>query len=91
MKTDILKIYQVHVSSTDVDARARYSNSTLERDTIGCFLALQDMQLPPMNTQNLVVDRLVMGDPAESASLNPYRSRVLVDNRRMPCSMVPWT
>ena len=79
------------MSSTLVDAKAQYSASALERDTVDCFLAFQDMQFPPMDTQNPVVDHIVMGHPAQSASLYPYRSRVLVDNRRVPCSMVPWT
>ena len=65
------------VNFAAVKAIAWYSASTLERATMDCFLALQEMQLPSRKVQKLVVDRLVIRQPTQSASENPYKSRVL--------------
>jgi hypothetical protein len=39
--------YVIQVSSAAVEARARYSASALERETVGCFLEVQERQLAP--------------------------------------------
>ena len=65
-----LKRKESHVSSTTVDAMERYTASALDLATIDCFLALQDIQLPPRKVQNHVVERQLVGQPAQSASEN---------------------
>ena len=65
------------MSSAAVDAMKRYSALALGRDTVDCFLALQEMQLLPRNVQNPVVDHQLIEQPAQLASENPYKSRVL--------------
>ncbi|GJZ98793.1 hypothetical protein Tco_0671246 [Tanacetum coccineum] len=37
--------------SVAVFAMARYSDSQLDREIVGCFLALQDTKLPPRNME----------------------------------------
>jgi hypothetical protein len=37
-----------HISSVVVEARAQYSASTVERDTVACFLASYDSKLAPI-------------------------------------------
>ena len=59
-----------HVSSATVDAMEWYLASALDLATIDCFLALQDIQLPPRKVQNHVVERQLVGQPAQSASEN---------------------
>ena len=59
-----------HVSSVAVDAMERYSASVLDLATVDCFLALQDIQLPPRKVQNPVVERRLVGQPAQSALEN---------------------
>ena len=65
------------VNYAAMEAIARYSASALERATVDCFLALQEMQLPPRKVQKTIVYCLVIRQPAQSASENPYKSRVL--------------
>ena len=65
------------MSSAKMDAMEQYSVSALDRDIVDCFLALQEMQLLPKNVQNPVVDRWLKEQPAQSASENPYKSKVL--------------
>ena len=65
------------VNYAAMEAIARYSASALERATVDCFLALQEVQLPPRKVQKSVMYRLVIRQPAQSASENPYKSRVL--------------
>ena len=57
------------MSSHVAKAIAQYSASALELATTSCFLLFQDIKLPPMNTQYPDVERLFVGEPAESASL----------------------
>ena len=59
-----------HVSSATVDAMERYSASVLDLATVDCFLALQDIQLPLRKVQNPVVERRLVGQPAQSALEN---------------------
>lgn len=56
------------VSSAAVSARARYSVSVEERDTVGWRFADQEIILHPRNVQNPVVDLLVDVHPAQSLS-----------------------
>jgi hypothetical protein len=49
-------------------ANALYSVSVLERDTVACFLALQETRLGPIKIANPLVERLPSGHPAQSAS-----------------------
>ena len=65
------------VNSAAVKAIARYSASALEQTTMDCFLTPQEMQLPPRKVQKSIVDRLAIRQPTQSASENPYKSRVL--------------
>ena len=52
------------MSLDSVDAMERYLASTLDRDTVDCFLAPQEMQLLPRNVQNLVVNCRLIEQPA---------------------------
>ena len=56
---------------------ARYSASVLEREMVGCFLAHQEIMLCPKNMQKPIVDRLVVGQPVQSASEKAKRSSVV--------------
>jgi hypothetical protein len=66
-----LRIKDNQVNSAAVEAMEMYSASALERATVDCFLALQEMQLLPKKVQKPVVERLVEGQPAQSKSENP--------------------
>ena len=57
------------MSSHVAKAIARYSTSALELATTFCFLLLQDIKLSLMNTQYPDVERLSVGEPAQSVSL----------------------
>ena len=59
-----------HVSSAAVDAIERYSALALDLANVDCFLALQDIQLPPRKVQNQVVKRQLVGQPAQFALEN---------------------
>jgi hypothetical protein len=50
-------------------ARALYSASVLDLETIACFRALQEMRLALKYTANPHVLRLSSGQPAQSASV----------------------
>lgn len=49
-------------------ANALYSDSVLNRDTIGCFLELHEIRFGPKNTAKPPVDLLSSMEPAQSAS-----------------------
>jgi hypothetical protein len=49
-------------------ATARYSASALDRDTVGCRFEDHETSESPRKTQKLKVERLVSGQPAQSAS-----------------------
>ena len=73
-----------HVISTAVVARARYSASVLERETVGCFFDAHAMQFDPRKMQNPVVLLLVVGQPAQSASHKALKVSELCDKYRTP-------
>ena len=50
-------------NSAVVEDKARYSASALERATVLCFLALQEIQVSPRKVQKPVVERRVDGQP----------------------------
>ena len=49
-------------------AKDLYSASVLDRDTVACFLALQETRLDPKNTAKPPVDLLSSAHPVQSAS-----------------------
>jgi hypothetical protein len=55
-------------------ARDLYSASVLDRDTVGCFLALQEIKFGPKYMANPQVDLLSSTFPAQSASENALTS-----------------
>ena len=56
------------MSSAVVEAMARYSASALDRATVGCFLALQEIHVLPRNVHKPIVERRVEGHPTQSES-----------------------
>jgi hypothetical protein len=60
--------FWTHIISTVALARALYSASVLERETVAYFLTLHEIRLEPRNTTNPPVDRRSSTQPAESAS-----------------------
>lgn len=52
---------------------ARYSASADERDTVLCFFVFHEIGLEPRRTQKPVVDRRVVGHPAQSESQKPFK------------------
>ena len=55
-------------NSAAVEAKARYSASMEDRETVGYFFEDQDMGLEPRKTSCPVVDLRSVGSPAQSAS-----------------------
>ena len=55
-------------STNDQEAKARYSASVEERETVGCFLETQVRGLVPRKTIYPVVERRVWGSPTQSTS-----------------------
>ena len=55
-------------------ASALYSASVLDRDTVACFLAHQEIRLGPKKTANPPVDLLSSRHPAQSESENALTS-----------------
>ena len=78
------RMKESQASTAVVDAIARYSASALDQATMGCFLALHEMQLEPKKVQYPVVERLVVVHPAQSASEKAKRSIVLLLSILMP-------
>lgn len=59
-----------HWSSQTVKARARYSDSKDDRETVGCFLDFHEIGESPRKIQNLVIDFFVSMREVQSTSLN---------------------
>ena len=57
-----------HANSAAVEAKARYSASVEDRETVDCFLEDQEIGLEPRKITIPVVDFLSVGSPAQSAS-----------------------
>lgn len=57
------------------EANERYSTSALDLVTMCCFFEDQLTQLEKRKTHMPVVDRRIMGQPAQSASENPTKLR----------------
>jgi hypothetical protein len=70
----------IHISSVVASAMALYSTSVLDRDTVFCFLAHQDIKLGPKKIAKPPVDFLSSEQPAQSASENVL-TRVEQDRR----------
>jgi hypothetical protein len=68
---------QIQNNSAVVSAKARYSASVLERETIACFLALQDTRQFPRKIAKPDMDLRSSRLPAQSASQ-------YVDKLRLP-------
>lgn len=62
-----------HITSIKTRARLLYSASVVKRATTGCFLALQETRLSPMNIQNPDVDLWSSTSFAMSASQKTMR------------------
>jgi len=60
----------IQSNSVAVTARALYSASVEDCDTVCCFFYDQEMGLEPKNITNPVVESLSLGLPAQSASEN---------------------
>ena len=60
---------RIQYNSAVVEAKARYSASVEERDTVPCFLADQEMGEFPKKMTIPVRERLSIGSPAQSESL----------------------
>jgi len=57
-------MFNNHLTSAAVRANALYSDSTEERETVNCFLEVQETTLSPKKMAYPDVDRLVSGQPA---------------------------
>jgi hypothetical protein len=68
------------------EAKARYSASDEDLETVNCFLDFQQTRDWPMKKQKPVIDLLVSGQPPQSASLNPdsCKEEFLGKNKPVP-------
>jgi hypothetical protein len=61
-------MFNNHLTSAAVRAKALHSDSAEERETIDCFLELQETRLSHKKMAYPDVDQLVSGQPAQLAS-----------------------
>jgi hypothetical protein len=59
-----------HINSVVAFAKALYSASVLDLETVACFLALHETKFRPRNIANHPVDILSSKQPTQSASEN---------------------
>jgi hypothetical protein len=58
----------IHITSAIALARALYSASVLDLESVACFLALQDIRFDPKNTAKPPIDLRSFGQPAQSTA-----------------------
>ena len=78
-----------YVASAAPFARALYSASVLDHETVGCFRALNETKLGPKKTRKLPVERMSLAHPTESASMKTLRSVELYRWMLNPVVTVP--
>jgi hypothetical protein len=81
--------YFNHCNSEDRVARERYSASAEEREIVGCFLVFHDIGLEPNMVKYPVVERRVVGQPAQLESAYPIKLRELEAERNKPLPTLP--
>lgn len=82
------RMNESHVYSVVVDAIALCLASTLDLDTVGCFLTLHDMQFEPRNVEYPVVEHFMDGQLPQSALEKAYKSRELFRRMQRPMDIV---
>lgn len=82
--------YINHMISQLVWAKAQYSASTDERETVACFFDFQLTKEFPLNIQNPITDLLVSRQVAQSKSLKALRCKRDWLEKKMPCPMEPF-
>jgi hypothetical protein len=70
--------------SEEVTARLRYSASVDDRETVGCFLADQEIKLGPRKIAKPVVDHRSSGQPAQSTSQYACRAKLVAEVKCNP-------
>ena len=68
---EFAKIYVTHMVSAARRARARYSASVEDRETLGCFFVHREIRFGPKKMRNPDVDFLSFLSFAQSKSENP--------------------
>lgn len=82
---------EIQVSLAAAIARAQCSISVDDRATVGCFLAVHEIQFEPRIVQVPEVDRWLSSHPTQSASTKPNSCKEPRDKIRRPRSRVPQT
>jgi hypothetical protein len=62
------RMFNKHLTSAAVRAKALYSDSAEEWETVDCFLEVQETRLSPKKMAYPDVDQLLFGQPAQLAS-----------------------
>lgn len=72
-------------SSLVVAAKALYSTSANDQETIVCFLAFQEIKEPARKMQKAVIDLLESLHDSQSASKKAVSHNEEEEERKMPC------